>query len=256
MWRTTILAGAVLAAVLPVSSGQVRDEPSSPSGTGASPTTRAFAASPIVERASDTFQVTVRLNRPLPATGGAGRSGLALPATASDLRGPRRLTSTTDCYQQDLFKTDDQAEWLMPGSAPGVGERATVRFAIGTSGTITTTAPAEQATDWSARHDKKLARRLGCHRPAQVRRCAGAFRVMDMTLKLRRTSGGASCASGRRVFRAVKEMPWASSCNPRLCLSEGYRYAGFRCHMIYGGEHAWRVVCQRGRAEIVGSVAY
>ncbi len=106
------------------------------------------------------------------------------------------------------------------------------------------------ATDWSDHHNRELARRLGCHRPARTKRCTGNVNVQDFTLALKRVSGGAPCATGKRVLQRIEDRVPEHSCSPRLCLTEGGSYAGFRCHSVYAGDDDWRLVCRRGRAEI------
>jgi len=239
MWRIAIVTGAALAVVLPASSGQIPDQ-QSPAASG-----RTFSAPPIVERASDTFRVTVRLDRPLPTTAGNLTADIGLPSATSAAPGLQPLGGTTDCYQEDLFAIDSSAE-----------DATTVRLALGQGPAAPVADSAatsvEPATDWSDHHNRELAQRLGCHRTTKVKHCSGAASIQNFRLTLSHAGGGASCATGRRVLHRIEDRVPEHRCNPRLCLTEGGSYAGFRCHSVYAGERHWRLVCRRGRAEISG----
>ena len=190
---------------------------------------------------------TVRVNRALPQGGNGVMADIAVTGTQADIPGLQRLDGVRRCYRQETF-------WDGP-ARPRDGQLVTVRLTVGGRDPQVLVARVRARADErlnNGSREGEVIRRLGC--PGAPRRldCEGTVPSIDPGyIAVAAAEGGATCATARRVLRAVGQ--WASEqhCED-LCAHAHPSTLGFRCTVAKVGEADWTITCRRGREVVRG----
>lgn len=214
-----------------------------------------FAAPPDVRFAPATgggawFVASARFTRSLPVRSATIRASLVVAGTSTDVPGIQRIPGPRPCYGQETY-------WDERRPVPRDGDVVTVRLDVsGRRQPLTAQAPARQVSFEELHGDAGLRERLGCPPAPEERRCNGFVRARFMSgISVHAAAGGATCATARRVMRAVGRWAHSGRCFLDLCVRRHRMNAGFRCSVIKDGEADWAITCRRGRAVVRGSTA-